>query len=305
MRSLLVGVLAFGCVTREPEPLPTPVVKLPVPISLDAGVIELDGGDPPPRGPGEQYTTRFRTTGDGAKRDHNIRLVAYKMGHARYVKAGTEFSFNEAIGPRTVEAGFGMAPAFFEGVHQDSLGGGICQVSSTLYAVLMLAGYNVTEWHSHSRPVPYIEPGMDATVNWPDLDLKFIPDHDVWISVIVQKDDEPGFAKVSAVVSGGEVLRPEVRTKWVKQDVTPFTTRTVFSPYVKKPKVHRPGAVGTPGYRIWQWGDTVLRRDANYAPVQEVLIVPAVSPRASVSGVASAASGPVCTAAAGSSCPSP
>lgn len=91
------------------------------------------------------------------------------------IKSGEEFSFNNTIGPMGLENGFKLAAGF------DSNGkiiqipaGGMCQVSSTLYNVALLANLEITERHAHSRRVSYVPAGKDATVYYPTLDLKFI-----------------------------------------------------------------------------------------------------------------------------------
>lgn len=84
------------------------------------------------------------------------------------------FSFNEVVGPRTKERGFKTAKVFEGGKVVEDLGGGICQVSSTLYQAALSAGLKVTESHRHSLPIKYIPKGMDATVVYGFKDLKFV-----------------------------------------------------------------------------------------------------------------------------------
>ena len=77
------------------------------------------------------------------------------------------------VGKRTKEAGYRPAPAYSSGVTVMEYGGGICQVSSTLYAAVQDAGLEVVERHGHSRSVSYMPRGKDATVDWGNKDLKF------------------------------------------------------------------------------------------------------------------------------------
>ncbi|MCL2050620.1 MAG: VanW family protein [Lachnospiraceae bacterium] len=84
------------------------------------------------------------------------------------------FSFNEVVGNRTEERGFKLAPTFMDGKIADSLGGGICQVSSTLYYACLLADLEIVERRSHSMLPDYVSlPGYDATVFWDSIDYKF------------------------------------------------------------------------------------------------------------------------------------
>jgi vancomycin resistance protein YoaR len=107
------------------------------------------------------------------QRTENIKLAAAAINNT-LLMPGEEFSFNGVVGERTAERGYRAAPIFVgEGV-VPGLGGGICQVSSTLYnVVLRTPGLIVTERVPHSRRVAYVPPGKDATVAWPHTDFKF------------------------------------------------------------------------------------------------------------------------------------
>lgn len=116
------------------------------------------------------YTTYFDPTLTG--RSYNIKLAAQAIDDL-LLKPGEEFSFNQTVGPRTVEAGYQMA-MIIEGDHfVPGLGGGVCQVSSTLYNAVRLGNLRVIERSHHSLNVTYVPPGQDATVAYPILDFKF------------------------------------------------------------------------------------------------------------------------------------
>ena len=87
-----------------------------------------------------------------------------------------EFSFNYTIGERTERRGYKKAKIIVGGEFVDGVGGGVCQVSTTLYNAVLLAGLKVVECHPHSLPVSYVEPSFDAMVNSGWADLKFIND---------------------------------------------------------------------------------------------------------------------------------
>jgi len=107
------------------------------------------------------------------ERLNNINLGVDKLNGAT-VNPGETFSFNTHIGPRNKETGFKEAIIFDgHGNKTDGYGGGICQISSTLYNAVLNAGLEVTERHEHSREVPYIESGKDATVSYGAEDFKF------------------------------------------------------------------------------------------------------------------------------------
>ena len=103
----------------------------------------------------------------------NIKLGVEKLNGVT-VEPGATFSFNDRIGPRNEETGFKEAIIFDgHGNKVDGYGGGICQISSTLYNAVLNSGLEVTERHEHSREVPYIETGKDATVSYGSEDFKF------------------------------------------------------------------------------------------------------------------------------------
>lgn len=106
------------------------------------------------------------------ERLNNIKLGVEKLNGA-IIKSGEEFSFNNQVGPRTAELGFKKAIIFDgHGNKIDGYGGGVCQISSTLYNAALNTGLEITERHEHSRDVPYIEEGKDASVSYDAEDLK-------------------------------------------------------------------------------------------------------------------------------------
>lgn len=117
------------------------------------------------------YTTPILDNSAG--RLSNIRLTA-KMINNVVIEPGQEFSFNKITGEPTAERGFQSATVFGEsGQKEQGLGGGMCQVSSTLYNAVLAADLKVTERHAHSQPVSYVPPGKDATT-YTDKDLRFV-----------------------------------------------------------------------------------------------------------------------------------
>lgn len=115
-------------------------------------------------------TTHFG--GSSANRINNIRLVSEKLD-GLILMPGDQFSFNGYVGERTEESGFKPAGAYLNGLVVEEVGGGICQVSSTLYCATMLAQLETVERVCHYFAVSYLDPGLDATVSWPDTDFKF------------------------------------------------------------------------------------------------------------------------------------
>lgn len=118
------------------------------------------------------YSTKLTDKTEG--RVHNIKLAISKLDGTK-VGPGETFSFNETIGPREENDGYKEAIIFDgHGNKTQGFGGGVCQVTSTLYNAARGAGLEIEERHQHSREVPYVNEGDDATVSYYDNeDLKF------------------------------------------------------------------------------------------------------------------------------------
>ncbi len=106
----------------------------------------------------------------------NITLAAKKLNFT-LVKPHTLFSFNQTLGPRTAAQGYLPAPVIIGEGHGLDAGGGVCQVSSTLFNAALQANFKIVERHPHSKRVFYVPPGRDATVSFPGLDFKFYNQH--------------------------------------------------------------------------------------------------------------------------------
>ncbi|RKQ37301.1 hypothetical protein D8M06_00410 [Oceanobacillus halophilus] len=116
------------------------------------------------------YATFFKTS--NKERSHNINLAAEAINNT-VLFPGETFSFNEVVGERTKEKGYKRAPVIVKGELSEDIGGGICQVSSTLFNAVDLSGIQVIERYAHSKRVPYVPDGRDATVSWWGPDFVF------------------------------------------------------------------------------------------------------------------------------------
>ncbi|MBR4549193.1 MAG: VanW family protein [Oscillospiraceae bacterium] len=116
----------------------------------------------------------------------NIQLAASKLDGI-VLNPGDVFSYNETVGERTQEAGFLLAAAYSNGEVVEELGGGVCQVSSTLYCAVLYSQLGIKSRDNHYFKVDYLDWGMDATVSWPQPDFKFknTRDYPVRIHTIV------------------------------------------------------------------------------------------------------------------------
>ena len=118
------------------------------------------------------YSTQYNSYETG--RTTNMAIAAREISNKK-INPGTTFSFNNTVGPRTSERGFQPAKIIVGDKYEEGLGGGICQVSSTLYNAVAKCSnkLTVTERHTHNLPVTYVPKGQDATVYWNSLDFKF------------------------------------------------------------------------------------------------------------------------------------
>jgi vancomycin resistance protein YoaR len=123
------------------------------------------------------YTTAYAGTSD---RITNLQLGVTALD-GTLVGPGEEFSFNDVVGERTLERGFRTAPVIYEGEYQEDVGGGVSQVATTVFNAAWEAGLKITERNPHLFYISRYQLGRDATVNYPDLDLRFLNDTDTWI----------------------------------------------------------------------------------------------------------------------------
>ncbi|HVT14484.1 MAG TPA: VanW family protein [Fimbriimonadaceae bacterium] len=115
-----------------------------------------------------EYSTSFPSY--QTSRNTNIRLAAAKLNGC-VLMPGQQLSFNDTVGRRTAKGGFREAPVLKNGKHDHDIGGGICQVSTTLYNAALLADMKIVRRNNHSLPSAYVALGRDATVDWGNLDL--------------------------------------------------------------------------------------------------------------------------------------
>lgn len=105
-------------------------------------------------------------------RDHNISKATGLMNVIQ-LEPGESFSFNKTTGERSEKKGWALAPAVYRGSHRAEPGGGVCQVSTTIFNALLRSGVDVTNHKEHSLPSDYVDNGMDATVNYGSIDFRF------------------------------------------------------------------------------------------------------------------------------------
>jgi vancomycin resistance protein YoaR len=117
--------------------------------------------------------TYATTTTTNSDRNKNIELASTAL-NGMILQPGEEFSFNKTTGERSSAKGYRPAGAYLNGVLIEEPGGGVCQVSSTLYNAVVFAGLTTTERHAHSYEPSYVTPGEDAMVSFGGPDMKFV-----------------------------------------------------------------------------------------------------------------------------------
>ncbi|HEX4416491.1 MAG TPA: VanW family protein [Kofleriaceae bacterium] len=115
------------------------------------------------------HLTKFPVT--DRDRNFNLKLAASKLNGA-VLPPSEEWSFNQQVGERSEKEGYKIAHVITAGEMVDGLAGGTCQISTTLFGAAFFAGLDIVKTTNHSRPSAYTPLGFDATVVWPNTDLK-------------------------------------------------------------------------------------------------------------------------------------
>ena len=183
--------------------------------------------------------------GTNENRNNNLRLACEALD-GLILYPGDEFSFNETLGQRTAEKGYKPAPAYSGTTLVPALGGGICQVSSTLYSSCLLADMEIVFRINHGFPPTYMDKGMDATVSWGSPDFQFRNSSNFPIKLRAETTDEE--VRI-------QILGTDERDYYVKME-TEITSIT--DPPIEY-EVHEPGGQykdgdvisgGTTGYYV-------------------------------------------------------
>ncbi|MDI1483916.1 VanW family protein [Polyangium sp. y55x31] len=222
-----------------------------------------------------KYETRFGYLGGQANRAQNVARAAAGIDGV-VLLPGEIKSFNAEVGARTKENGFTTAPEIFKGEMREGIGGGTCQVASTLHAAAYLGGFEITERINHSRPSGYIPMGLDATVVYPHVDLKL--KNPYTFPVVVHAVAQKGILTVEMRGSGAPA---DVEWSSATIGVSPYKRKIEESAYLTEGHV----VLKQKGIRGYQIKKTrVVKSDDGrarveektdvYPPTFEILIVP-------------------------------
>jgi vancomycin resistance protein YoaR len=171
-----------------------------------------------------EFTTRYNRSPDAQNRTHNLHVAAGKID-GYVIEPGQVFDFNAVVGDRTLQNGFRMAPEIADGVLVEGVGGGTCQIASTLHAAAYFAGLPILTRYPHSHPSFYIKLGLDATVVYGLQNLRFQNDRPY--PIVLEATVEDGF--VRAALHGPKRTHTVTFLRRV-DDVMPFQEKTVADP---------------------------------------------------------------------------
>lgn len=156
---------------------------------------------------------------DTNNRNTNL-AVACEAINGLVLLPGETFSYNDTLGERTKEAGYKEAPSYVGGLTVDTLGGGICQISSTLYYSTLFADLEILERHNHGYVSDYIPKGMDATVTWEGADFRFTNSTNYPIRIEAWRAD--GYVNVKII--GTDERDYYVKMSYKVRETTPYDT---------------------------------------------------------------------------------
>lgn len=220
------------------------------------------------------FTTEYSSSAEARK--NNIHLAADMLSNSIVKANGGEWDFNEITGERTEDKGFQSAGAIVQGEYSDAIGGGICQVATTVFNSIYEAGYPVLERHNHTLYISSYPEGRDAAVSYPDLDLRWQNDTTSDVLLVMSYTDSSVTATLLGVDPGYQVSTEtgewqkgaEYKTKYRNDDTIASGTEYVET-------------TGTNGRSITivrtvkDADGNVLHSDtfsSNYAPKNEVIV---------------------------------
>ena len=231
--------------------------------------------------------------GGTSNRLKNVALAASRI-NGTVLRPGEIFSYNKTVGHRTVEAGFFEAPEIVKGALKPGVGGGVCQVSSTLFNAALLSGLKIVDRSHHAFPVHYLPAGLDATVVDGDIDFRFANSTDA--PIYIYGNGKGGVLKFR-IYGKTDPTRQIELVRGVRKEGD-YGSETESDPSL--PAGHR--ETKTPGhpridvtwYRVIKENGAEVKRDTittHYRSIPAIVVVGTRAPRVRATGANSAASG--------------
>lgn len=220
------------------------------------------------------YTTK---TTSNSNRNTNIDLAAQAINGVT-VLPGETFSFNKTTGERTPEKGYKEAAAISGGQSVPEVGGGVCQTSSTLFNAVARANLEIVKRSPHAWPSDYVEKGMDATVNWPDLDFKFKNNTDWPIFIVAYYNNRKMTVELYGMSLGdGVTIDLESVTTYTKDPPSEinYVQNTSLPPGTQKTTIKARTGYTVETWQVWYKNgeefDRKLLCTSNYRMYQETV----------------------------------
>lgn len=246
-----------------------------VPIVIEEAQPQITEEDLKSMGELAHYTTWYNT--GEIDRSHNLVRAAYTI-NTRVVQPGEVFSFNQTVGKRSFETGYRDAMVIVGGKFEPGVGGGICQVSSTLYNAVLLSGLEIVERHNHNLAVAYIPTGLDATVSYGLQDFKFKNNtrHPVYLRSVA------GGGGLTITIYGHLSNKKNITLEHYIDQVIPFQEIREKDPTLA-PGEERIETKGMPGYVARSYrvfhdnnGEVIIREKLatdRYSPLNKIIFV--------------------------------
>lgn len=223
------------------------------------------------------YSTSFSSS--DSNRAANVILAAKKINGV-VLNPGERFSYNKIVGPRTVAAGFKIAHVYEGDRVVDGVGGGICQVSSTLYNTVLLADLKIVSRTNHSMPVAYVPMGRDATVSYGAIDFVFENNKKYPVKIVAKSANRNLTIEIYGVKQDDTVI--EIVTE--NAGYIPYSTKEVVDESLKsgEKKIVKNGSNGTivNTYKVYKKNGVVIDKQhtskSTYIPIaRQVNVGPA------------------------------
>ena len=219
------------------------------------------------------YSTGYANT---ATRGSNIGLAAQRI-NGTVIAPGEVFSYNRTVGPRLESAGFKQAPVILHGELVPGIGGGVCQVSSTLYNAVLLSGLQVVDRSHHAFPVHYLPAGRDATVADGSIDFQFRNSTDAPVCLTASaRRGRLTFGLWGRKQPGRTygIERENISTEPAQVDLQPDSTLWAGA---RRVKTRGHNGIRVTVYRVEKENGEVVRRDVishdHYRPIPTVILV--------------------------------
>lgn len=212
------------------------------------------------------------------ERTANVRLAA-QLVNGTILNPGEEFSYNKVVGPRTTARGFKAAAIFAQGEVVDGIGGGICQVSSTIYMAALRANMKITERRNHAFYVDYTPKGEDATVVYGSIDFRFVNTSEYPVKIVATSKNN--YIRVQIM---GTEPDEKVTVKLTKKthSTSPYTTRekesTALAAGVREVQQNGQQGISMSVYRnVYDKNgkliESYLENNSKYKPMPEIILV--------------------------------